>query len=71
MAVPTEAMEKANSGKIPQFAFQSPGKKIKSSSLLIDLHGGSDQLSKGNNVNPTIIVNKMSFNCHETSISNQ
>lgn len=48
--------------------------------LIIDLHGGSlpykfsfpfDQLSKGNNVNPTIILNKMSFNCQEISTSNQ
>lgn len=30
-----------------------------------------DQLPKGNNENPTIILNKMSFTCHETSISSQ
>lgn len=51
------------------FAFQSPRKKIKCSSLLIDLHGGSlcykfsfpfDQLSEGNSVNPIIIWTK----CH-------
>lgn len=75
---PIETSEKENSGKIPQFAFQSPRKKIKRGSLLIDLHGGSlpckfsfpfDQLSKGNSVNPTIIPNKVSLNCHEISIS--
>lgn len=56
-AAPIEAVEKENSGKSPQLAFQSPRKKIKCSSLLIDLHGGSlhckfsfpfDQMSKGN-----------------------
>lgn len=40
-AVPIESNEKKNSGKILLFAFQSPRKKIKCSSLLIDLHGGS------------------------------
>lgn len=75
-----ESTEKENSGKIPPSAFQNPRKKIKCSSLLIDLHGGRlrckflfpfDQLSKGNNVNPIIILNKMSFNCHEMSICSQ
>lgn len=30
-----------------------------------------DLLTKGNNENPTIILNKMSFTCHETSKSSQ
>lgn len=40
-AVSTESNEEENSGKVPLFAFQSPRKKIKCSSLLIDLHGGN------------------------------
>lgn len=43
-AAPTEAREREHSGKMPWFALQSSRKKIKCSSLFIDLHGGQSAL---------------------------
>lgn len=64
----------------PSVPCKVPGRETECTRISIDLHGGSlpskfsfpfDQLSNRNNTNPVIILNRMSFTCHEPSISSQ